>query len=60
MRLRPSEQQAVSALERVIWDAKVEGFHLALALVEREVYSAESLDELLAWVRRAQGVTPPA
>jgi hypothetical protein len=54
MFMRPSERQAVSALERVINDAKNEGFQHALNLVERELLSADSIDEVLAWLTRAK------
>lgn len=55
-RMRPSEREAVSALERVINDAKNEGFAYALSCVERELLSADSIDEVLAWLTRARGV----
>jgi hypothetical protein len=54
MFMRPSERQAVSALERVINDAKNEGFAYALSLVERELLSADSIDEVLAWLTRVK------
>lgn len=57
MFMRPSERAAVSALERVINDAQLAGFQKAMLMVEQAVFSVDSLEDLLKWIKAMQ---PPS
>jgi hypothetical protein len=50
--MQTSLAQAQGAIAAAITEARQEGYILALLAIERAVYSAENLEELLAWLTR--------